>query len=209
MITLNNGICMLCKQDVQSRSILKHLGKCLKKEMPMSTLGKEKVFLIKVYSGRSFWLYIEINGSSTLEKLDAFLRKIWLECCGHMSEFVINGETYTSDGEMGKPIHRVFNIGVEFDYAYDFGSTTELEGKVISTRSGKLSKSIRLLARNNLPEEVKCTTCQQPAEVICSVCYDFCCQKCKKKHDSCEDEDFMLPVVNSPRMGVCGYTGKT
>lgn len=208
MATSNNGTCLLCKQEVPSRSILKHLGKCLEKEPQANALGKEKVFLIKVYSGKLFWLYIEIDGSSTLEKLDAFLRKTWLECCGHMSEFIINGKEYASNGGMEKLINRVFDVGTEFDYAYDFGSTTELNGKTISTRPGKLPKSIRLLARNNLPEEVKCTTCQKPAKVVCSICYDFCCQKCKKKHDSCEDEDFMLPVVNSPRMGVCGYTGQ-
>jgi hypothetical protein len=33
----------------------------------------------------------------------------------------------------------------------------------------------------------------------------FFCDKCGKKHKS-HDEMF-LPVVNSPRMGVCGYTG--
>lgn len=208
MVTSNNGKCLLCKQQVPSRGILKHLGKCLEKEPPTRTSRKEKVFLIKVYSGKLFWLYVEVNGSSALEKLDAFLRKTWLECCGHMSEFVIDGKEYRSDGGMEKLIHRVFDEGTEFDYTYDFGSTTELQGKVISIRPGKLAKPIRLLARNNLPEEVKCTTCQQSAEVVCSICYDFCYPKCKKKHDSCESEDFMLPVVNSPRMGVYGYTGQ-
>ena len=163
--------------------------------------------MIKVFAGKSFWLYLEINGSSNLEKLDSFLRDTWLECCGHMSQFDINGESYSSDGEMRKIIHRVFDVGTTFDYEYDFGSTTKLEGKIISTRPGKQLKEIRLLARNNLPEEIQCSTCQKHPEVICSVCYDFCCKKCQKKHDSCEGEEFMLPVVNSPRMGVCGYSG--
>jgi hypothetical protein len=209
MQTPNNGICLRCKQEVQHRSIVKHLNKCLEKEANKSTADKEQIFLIKIYDvGKLFWLFIEINGSSTLETLDYFLRKTWLECCGHMSEFDIKGEKYSNDREMGKVIRRIFKIGDEFDYAYDFGSTTELTGKIISTRAGKLSKNIRLLARNNLPADIKCTTCDQHPEFICSVCYDFCCEECKKKHNSCEGLEFLLPVVNSPRMGICGYTGK-
>jgi len=208
MVTSNNGTCMLCKQNVEHRNIVKHLNKCLEKELSSNTSEKERIFLIKIYSGKSFWLFIEINGSSTLERLDSFLRKTWLECCGHMSQFHINGENYSCDGEMKILIRQIFDVGSKFDYAYDFGSTTELEGKIISIRAGKLPKNIRLLAQNTLPEEVKCATCGKSAEVICSVCYDFCCKKCKQKHNNCEGEEFMLPVVNSPRMGVCGYTGE-
>jgi hypothetical protein len=209
MTTSNNGTCVICKQVVQHRSILKHLNKCLETNVKKSASEKEKIFLIKVYDiGKLFWLFIEINGSSTLEKLDFFLRKTWLECCGHMSEFNISGESYSSDRELKKVIHRIFDVSDEFDYDYDFGSTTKLKGKIISTRAGKLPKDIRLIARNNLPECIKCTTCEKQPEVICSCCYDFCCAECKIKHNSCEGEEFLLPVVNSPRMGICGYTGE-
>lgn len=208
MSTLNSGICLQCKQEVQHRTIVKHLNKCLGKDTK-TVSDKEKIFLIKVHDAENlFWLFIEINGSSTLEMLDSFLRKTWLECCDHMSEFNIKGETYSSFGEMRKVIHRIFNVGDEFKYAYDFGSTTNLKGKIISVRAGWLPENVRLLARNNLPADIKCTTCGKHPEVICSVCYDFCCEQCKKKHNACEDEEFLLPVVNSPRMGVCGYTGE-
>jgi hypothetical protein len=209
MPAINNGICFLCKQEVQHRSIVKHLNKCLGMHANKNEQEKEKIFLIKVYdAGKLFWLFIEVNGSSPLGELDFFLRKTWLECCGHMSEFNINGERYSNDRELRKIIHRTFNIGDEFEYDYDFGSTTQLKGKVISTRPGKLPKEIRLVARNNLPADIKCTTCDKHPEVICSVCYDFCCKECKPEHNSCEGEEFLLPVVNSPRMGVCGYTGE-
>lgn len=208
MSTENSGICLLCKQEVQHRSIVKHLPKCLEQDAKKVTSDKEKIFLIKVHDiGKIFWLFIEVNGSSTLEQLDNFLRKTWLECCGHMSEFNIKGERYSSDGEMQKIIRRVFEVGDVFDYEYDFGSTTELQGKIISTRVGKLSKNIRLIARNNLPD-IKCTVCKKHPEVICAICSDFFCDKCKKKHVDCEGGEYFLPVVNSPRMGVCGYTGK-
>lgn len=205
----NVGTCLLCKENIDHRSIIKHLSQCLANEEPhkASTSQKEKISLIKIFSGKYFWLYVEINGSASLDELDSFLREIWLECCGHMSQFNIDGEGYSSDGEMNKSIQHVIDVGTEFDYEYDFGTTTELEGKVISVRPGKLKKPVRLLARNHLPEGILCKTCQKNADVICSVCYDFCCNKCKKKHKRCEGEEFMLPVVNSPRMGMCGYAG--
>lgn len=204
----NNGICLLCKQDVEHRVIAKHINKCLEKTVSSDPSEKETIFLIKVYAGKLFWLYLEINGSSSLEKLDSFLQYIWVECCDHMSQFKINGERYSSNRGMNKVIHRTLREGTKFSYEYDFGSTTELEGTVISFRQGKLKKDIRLLARNNLPADILCTTCQKIPDVICSICNDFCCEGCQKNHNSCEGEEFMLPIVNSPRMGVCGYTGQ-
>jgi hypothetical protein len=213
MSKLNNtGTCLLCKERMDHRSIIKHISQCLEKSESAPEKNKpsekEKIFLIKVFAGKSFWLYVEINGSSILDHLDSFLRETWLECCDHMSQFSIDGKDYSSGGEMNKLINKLLNVGTKFDYEYDFGTTTELEGKVISTRPGKLKKSVRLIARNDLPEDISCTSCQNKPTVICPVCYDFCCKKCQKKHDSCEGEEFMLPVVNSPRMGMCGYVGE-
>jgi len=60
-----------------------------------------------------------------------------------------------------------------------------------------------------------CTSCKKkPAINICVVCcYEemaFFCEKCSVIHaETCEDfADYAeMPVVNSPRMGECGYTG--
>jgi len=37
--------------------------------------------------GGDFWLHLEMPGKATLEDLDYYLRAIWLECCGHLSQF--------------------------------------------------------------------------------------------------------------------------
>jgi hypothetical protein len=34
----------------------------------------------------------------------------------------------------------------------------------------------------------------------------FYCELHSEDHD-CEEAEMLLPVVNSPRMGMCGYTG--
>lgn len=66
-------------------------------------------------------------------------------------------------------------------YEYDFGSTTHLTLRVTGTRHGVIGRpAVRLLARNEAPVW-PCATCGG-------------------------GEGF-LPVVNSPRMGVCGYDG--
>lgn len=207
MASSNSGTCFLCNEEVSHRSITKHIEKCLGKNALDQSSLKERIFLIKVYCGKEFWLYIEINGSAKLENLDSCLRHVWLECCGHMSQFKINGQRYPYNGGMNSVIHRTLKIDTEFDYEYDFGSTTWLDGKVISSRTGQLKNNVRLVARNHLPADIICETCQKKPDVICTDCQELVCDACKEDHDGCSGEDFMLPVVNSPRMGVCGYCG--
>jgi hypothetical protein len=33
------------------------------------------------------FLHILVNGKAQMKVVDTFLRKIWLECCGHFSNF--------------------------------------------------------------------------------------------------------------------------
>jgi len=104
--------------------------------------------------------------------------------------------------------------GLVLEYEYDFGSSTELTITVMDAYPIKADKEIVLLSRNE-PLELMCTICGKvPATQICSVCmYDddaMFCDKCAKKHaKECEDfADYAsMPVVNSPRMGVCAYEG--
>src|SRR5690349_9923843 len=103
----NTGTCLLCNQQVEHRTALKHVKKCIEANTTHVASEKEKIFHFKITDGKLFWLYIEINGSSKLDILDSFLRNIWLECCGHMSDFEIDGVSYSSDGEMNKVIHRL------------------------------------------------------------------------------------------------------
>lgn len=41
-----------------------------------------------------YWLGVEAKASARLRHLDQFLRRIWLECCGHLSKFEIAGVDY-------------------------------------------------------------------------------------------------------------------
>ena len=63
---------------------------------------------------------------------------------------------------------------------------------------------MKILARNN-PYTFKCEECDQPATDLCMECDSIFCEPCLMEHEC--SEEMALPVVNSPRMGVCGYTG--
>ena len=108
----------------------------------------------------------------------------------------------------------VFYQDCKLKYQYDFGSTTELQITAIAQYPVKADKAIVLLSRNE-PLEILCDTCKkQPATEMCSV-HDWdedsmFCEKCAKKHaKNCEDfADYAaMPIVNSPRAGVCAYEG--
>lgn len=116
---------------------------------------------------------------------------------------------------MSKKTKDVFTKGLKLDYDYDFGSTTKLQITVIDQYPIKVKEKIILLSRNE-PLEIMCEECgSKPATQICTVCmYDdgasVFCSACAKKHaKKCSDfADYAaMPVVNSPRMGVCAYDG--
>ena len=123
----------------------------------------------------------------------------------------VNGEV-----PMSKTTGKIMYKDLKIDYTYDYGSSTELQLTVVQEYNVKADESIVLLSRNEDPN-LLCEKCGKlPATELCTVCYSYgnkslFCSSCAKKHaKSCEDfNDYAaLPVVNSPRMGVCGYTGE-
>jgi hypothetical protein len=200
----SEGQCTLCQQTFAKAGMTKHLGLCRQNNEVKSKLPKTKLFLLLVEGAESpeYWLHLELPATTTFQKLDRFLRDIWLECCGHLSKFDIAGKS--------RSLEEVIESGMEFSYQYDFGSTTELSLKVVSEyQASPRGVGIQILARN-LPLQIPCDKCGKMATQVCTECiYDdrgWLCETCVKKHKC--DEDMLLPVVNSPRVGVCGYMGE-
>jgi len=99
----------------------------------------------------------------------------------------------------------VLNLKETFHHEYEFGSTTYLDGQVLAVREGFVGKDkIRILARNN-PYAFACENCGKKATGMCIECENFVCDQCQDAHEC--GEEMILDVVNSPRMGVCGYGG--
>jgi len=162
--------------------------------------------------GGNYWLHLEMKGSATLADLDHYLREIWLECCGHMSQFSIGGWR-GEEIPQGTRAERVFQPGIELTHIYDFGTSSTTLIQVVGRRSGKplTSHPIALMARND-PPKITCIECDQPASWLCRECmYELdepgtLCDEHAEEHP-CDEYDGLVPLVNSPRTGMCGYMG--
>jgi hypothetical protein len=78
--------------------------------------------------------------------------------------------------------------------------------KIAEQESSENRGKVRLLARNLAPEFF--CRCGKPATQLDTDVFDedcFYCDKCSRQNK--ELEETLLPVVNSPRMGICGYCG--
>lgn len=159
-----------------------------------------------------FWLDLEMRGNAKLADLDHYLRAIWLECCDHMSQFSMgkgSGEEISQD----RKAKVVFTPDVQLTHIYDFGTSSETLIKVVGMREGKPTTAhpIALMARNLMPE-AKCIKCEKPAAWLCTEClieddvWGTLCDKHAKTHPHGNYGE-PIPLVNSPRLGMCGYDG--
>jgi len=188
------GKCAYCGGTFSKVSMTKHLQNCIPRRAEHITEAVEKIeryYCISVqgYHSSEYWLYIDVPANTTLKTFDGFLRDIWLECCGHLSQFEIDGQTYSSHADkdygersMNTKLGNVLTVGEQFKHEYDFGSTTYLKLKVISEFNGKKrKKKVKLLARNNQPI-IECSYCGNPATNVCCQCiYDgdgWLCDAC-------------------------------
>lgn len=209
------GICAGCHGEFPKNRMTKHIADCAQ-----AKAGNHDWLHILVQGlyDPGYWLHVGAQHTTRLRHLDYFLREIWLECCGHMSEFVIGGGRYLPEqtgyldresGSMELALREVLQPGIKFTYTYDFGTPTELSLRVLAERQGGPVKGrVTLLARNR-PYEFPCEVCGSPASQLCTNCSGegrgWMCETCASKHEC--GEEMILPIVNSPRMGTCGYTG--
>lgn len=224
----STGLCHLCRETFSKAAMARHLTKC-QTEHPLKTKGKPRKCFRLIVEGQylpEYWLHLEVPADAPLLLLDAFLRDIWLECCGHLSAFTIEDARYELDtggvdamwpmifGRGAPPksmkvrLDRVLRPGLKFFHEYDFGTTTHLALKVVAEQRGVPPKNgLHLLARN-LPPPIPCAKCGRPAAEVCVECIDsekgWLCEAHADKHTH---QDMFLPVVNSPRVGQCGYAG--
>lgn len=226
---VSSGVCMMCgTHNIPKRAMEQHLEECPKRTAKKGGERGLHILVTYPYDPRYF-LHLEAKESVGLRTLDAFLRETWLECCGHMSKFSIGGQSYVApeagamsehgDQPMRARLIDVLHPGLRFSYEYDFGSTTELANHVLGLGAPKMSGGpIRLLARNE-PIAFPCGQCGHRAAAVCVECVGamespddeegkFYCDACANdtaKHP--HGDEMLLPVVNSPRLGVCGYEG--
>jgi len=220
---ISSGKCRLCGGEFKSNAMSRHVQTCAAKH-PLAPPGKrtrsQRLYHIQAKSryGSLYWLHLLAPASSTLLELDLLLREVWLECCDHLSSFEIHDNSYSStpdswgeEESSDVSLSEVLCVGDRFSYTYDFGSSTDLELKVIGELTADSpARAIMIVARNAAPRH-SCVTCGQPATRVCMYCIHegpdcFFCKKCAAKHEERDDHQ-VLPITNSPRMGVCAYDG--
>lgn len=226
------GHCSYCGRELTARGLTGHLRSCAARRKAIEQANRygrslQNIYHLRVQGRyrREYWLHLEICGSATLEDLDYYLRRIWLECCGHLSQFTIGGMHYDcpdadpfyhgEDGSMDIAVDRLFGVGLSLSHEYDFGSTTHLDIKVLDQRRGQPTTDhpIALMARN-LHLTPPCQDCGEPAQFLCLACHyegsddlaGYVCESDAAAHSDHEDYG-RLPLVNSPRSGVCAYDG--
>lgn len=199
------GNCYLCGEELARTAMKNHLLKVHGEQD-----GEQECCLLKIEGAeyKDYWLYIDIPVDKSLSAVDTFLRKIWLECCGHLSAFRGPGR---SEIAMSRKM-RSFAVGDSLLHEYDFGTTTDTTVTFVGISKRKTQRGIvRLLARN-IPPEFECGECGAPATFICPECRytmenHFFCDECAEGHEL-DQGHMMLPVTNSPRSGECGYAGE-
>jgi len=215
----SKGVCFFCKREMTKGGMRRHLASCKGRQQSIEGMKDgdhqaQNLYHLQVYDPyiTDYWLNLEISGSARLGELDDYLRAIWLECCGHLSQFYAD-KRYGREISMKEKIYNVFRPGTEITHIYDFGSSTELTVTMVDKRRGVPfnSNPVFLMARNN-PPEILCDECEKPAKWIdMASLYEkgnytvLCTEHAEDDPEIYEDE--CLPILNSPRTGVCGYTG--
>ena len=223
----SSGKCELCGKSYRKSGMTRHLQSCLAKNgLPGETFSPVPSIHLFVEDDYrpEYWMHLAAPANLNLYLLDRYLRDTWLECCGHLSLFDIDKTFYCGDyvdldpiglrgffddrnpdQDMNVPLERVAPPGVRFRYEYDFGTTSELNLRSVAEIAGPAGE-ISLLARNDAPT-FDCSICGALATWVSPSKDDWIAMTAGLCDTCAPTSEYRLPVVNSPRSGVCGYDG--
>jgi hypothetical protein len=194
----------------------RHLAACPPRQdrVASATAGPQPLIHLRMQDayGSAYWFDAEVRGTATLQDVDRYLRAIWLECCGHLSRFSLGGWG-GQEVALRRRVDAVFADGVELTHIYDFGTESVTLVKAVGSRdAAPLSPRPIVLMARNLAPEATCVECDQPASHLCQECrldWDSPGTLCAQHAKAHPHEDYGEPIeiVNSPRLGLCGYSG--
>jgi len=139
MASSSMGNCYLCGATVSKTTMTNHLLRLHKLKADNIPQDEEKCYLLKVEGvyDKDYWLYFDVPISTVLWEVDEFLRKIWLECCQHLSAFFI--KKYDEiDGNLNLS---TFCVKDKLFHAYDFGTTTDTMITIVGETTRKKQKN--------------------------------------------------------------------
>lgn len=221
----SNGKCELCGKSYRKSGMTRHLQSCMAKAAPPEEPARSAkclhIFVEDDYRPE-YWMHLAVPEDAQLLDLDQYLRDIWLECCLHLSSFFVGRAEYKSQifeiddflaafrerelDSMEVELALVATPGVRFSYWYDYGSTTKLWLRSLGEVRADTSGQISLLARNDAPE-IDCSMCGASATWVSPAEDDWIAMTAGLCNNCAPASEYRLPVVNSPRCGVCAYDG--
>jgi Zn finger protein HypA/HybF involved in hydrogenase expression len=190
----SNGNCFICGKTTGKLAIKNHILKDHNGD-------GEPCYLLKAEGAydKDYWIFFSVPLDASLSDVDRFLRKIWCECCGHMSAFSAGGREFGMARKLMK-----LNVGDTLLYEYDFGTTTRILITVVDKiERVKQIEKIQLLARN-IPAQMKCSMCGAPAMYVDVTEGVNLCDECSEN----SEDGMLMSITNSPRCGACNYDGE-
>ena len=147
------GVCNVCHATLFGNGARSHIARCVEERYGIRGIraalkGRRRTVHISVGSPeRPHWMELGVRADTTLHELDRFLRSVWLECCGHLSHFDIEGVVYSvmvpRPGDdfaflpmdehekqwrhMGRTVATAILPATWFEHQYDYGTTTDLD----------------------------------------------------------------------------------
>lgn len=218
-IVETRGPCTFCGRALTRQGMSRHLAACQSRQRAIERANRtsgegEELYhlLVQEMAGEDYWLHLEMRGSATLDDLDDYLRAIWLECCGHLSQFSL-GQWQSPEIPMTTRASDIFEPGLEVLHVYDFGESSWTSIQVVRVRRGQslTGRPILLMARND-PPLYPCVVCGEPSSWLCMECliehdeWGTFCDEHAAEHPH-ENYGPLRRLVNSPRTGMCGYEG--
>lgn len=192
--TQSTGTCQLCGGTFSKGSMATHLKRCFQKKRPAPAARPDAVIhlIIEARYVPQYWMHVVAHPDAELAHLDDLLRRVWCECCDHLSSFRAKEQRPNqrsgvdifdafskalqegrdpldlfgdSPGEleMDSPLREVLLPPKrELEYTYDFGDSTELK-----VRSHTMYGSPKV----KVPVEVLArNACGKPATDVCTDC---------------------------------------
>ena len=101
------GKCFQCGKIYSSAKAAEHLLDCVHSSTAPDNLSVVGylIHISDVCQPNLYWMLIALPRDTSLGQLDQFLRDIWMECCGHLSEFLIGARRYISHTASGDQAH--------------------------------------------------------------------------------------------------------
>lgn len=217
MAKIPRGLCTHCNRVISYKNSFKHLERCPNKGTSYNA------HLVKIQwplKEPLYWMYLSVPYSCSLKKLDQLLRDTWVECCNHASRFATRGCYFISNSknpmpvkvgdkymaDMDFPSGGILNlVKKKLTYEYDFennANTTELSLVVVKSYKSPKRDQASILMQNVKPL-ISCSYCKNEAMRVLGDC-NYLCDLCAAVN---ENSPSLLPLVNSPRTGVCKYVG--